>query len=510
MKKQKRDRLGISIVSNIFAMVVSLGVSFLLTPFLINHLGKDAYSFFPLANNFIGYMNIISIALNSMASRFITISLASGKKEESKGYFSTVFYSNMILCGILLIPMLIIIAFLDRFLDIPLVLVKDVRLLFVLMFVSLLIQLIFSVFGVATFAKERMDLYAYQNIGLNALRAGLYVGLFTILPTSIVIMGIVTILLAIYTGVVQLIYTKKLLPDYTINRTLFNRRYVRELLSSGVWNSVNSIGSSLLQTMMLLMANMLISASASGDLSIVQTLPNLMTTIISTIYGVLLPRIANVYAQGNEVNTIETVKLSQKILGAVSSVPVVIIILLGRSFFSLWVPSEDADYLQMLSVATILPLLIHSSMWMVYGLNLMNNKVRIPALSFLGVGVINIIITIIVMRFTDAGLIAIPLISAILNMLYYVFFIPSYAAKEMGFAWNTFYSHIVKTIIFASISCAIGIPVLSGIVINSWIKFFAFAIGVGVIDEILYCYIVLEKRDRRKVLDYLKVTFTRK
>nr|MCR5247151.1 MATE family efflux transporter [Paludibacteraceae bacterium] len=295
----RKDRLGISLVSNLIAMFVSLGVSFFLTRYLIGSLGKEAYSFFPLANNFVNYMTIVSIALNSMASRFITVSMGTGDIEKSKGYFSSVFFANIILCVILVVPMIVIICFLDRFLDIPIELVGEIRILFSLIFISLLIQLVFSVFGVATFAKERMDLYAYQSIVNNILRAGLYIILFKVFPSSIVIMGIVTMILAIYNGVVSLYFSKRLMPEYRIDRRCYNKSYVVELVSSGCWNSLNSVGVSLMQTTMLLIANVMVSASEAADLSIVQTLPNLMTTIISTVFGVLLPRIANVYSREN-------------------------------------------------------------------------------------------------------------------------------------------------------------------------------------------------------------------
>lgn len=500
----KKGRLGISLFSSMIAMVVSLGVSFFLTPFLISKLGKETYSFFPLANNFVGYMNIISIALNSMASRFITISMASGETEKSKGYFSSVFYSNVILCAILLVPMIVIIAFLQRFLDVPTDKVYEIKILFSLIFASLLIQLVFSVYGVATFAKERMDLNAYQNIGQNILRACLYIALFKLLPTSIVIMGVVTTILMIYNGCVQLIFCKKLLPNYRIQRSYFNVSFVGELLSSGAWNSLNNIGTSLLQTMMLLMANVLISVSASGDMSIVQTLPNLMTTIISTVFGVLLPHIANIYAQGKSEDTISSTIYTQKILSAISVVPVILIIILGKQFYSLWIPGEDASSLQVLSIVTVAPLLIHSSMWMFYGLNIMNNRVKWPAIVFLFSGIINILATSIIVKYTSLGLITIPLVSGVINIAYYLLFIPTYSAKEMGVSKKTFYPLIARSIFYGIFACLIGVPIFNNIIIKSWVNFFLYTSIIGIVLEIIFCFIIFERRELDNILRWLK------
>ena len=71
----KNKQLAINMIANIISFMVNIGINFLFTPYLINTVGKEAYSFFPLANNFISYTSIITVALNSMASRFITINI---------------------------------------------------------------------------------------------------------------------------------------------------------------------------------------------------------------------------------------------------------------------------------------------------------------------------------------------------------------------------------------------------------------------------------------------------
>ena len=500
----KNSRLGISLVANIISTLVSLGVSFVLTPYLIRTIGKEAYSFFPLANNFVSYMTIFSLALNSMVSRFITIAIAENKLGKAHTYFSTVFFSNIILSIFLLIPIFIIIALIDQFLDIPSGQLVDVRILFILIFASMLINLIFSVFGVSTFVKERMDLYALQSIGQNLLRAILYLGLFLVFPPSIIIMGVVTIVTSLYTGSVQYFFTRKFLPEFRIRRSEFDRTAVRELMSSGFWNAINSLGSSLLQSMTLLLSNILIGATASGSLSIVQTLPNLMTTIISAIYGVLLPRIANVYARGEKYQTANTVIFTQKILGIISSVPVILIILFGKAFFELWVPGENASELQLLSILSVLPLLVHSSMWTVYGLNVMNNAVKKPAIIFLLTGIINVLLTGIVLKTTNMGIVTIPLVSAILNIGYYLFFMPAYAAKKMELPIWTFYPHIIKTFIFAGVSLIVGFVVLRDISILNWGTFFIYGAIAEVVGIFLYIIIVFTKEDRKTIFKVLK------
>lgn len=108
-------RIVINLISNIVSFSSTLLISLVLTPFLINTLGKETYSFFPLANNFVSYMTIVTNALNSMANRFITIEIAKKNNEKANMYFSSVFYSNLILSAILFIIMFLLLFFWIKF-----------------------------------------------------------------------------------------------------------------------------------------------------------------------------------------------------------------------------------------------------------------------------------------------------------------------------------------------------------------------------------------------------------
>lgn len=495
-----KKQLVINLIANIISVFVSLAVSFLLTPYIISSLGKEAYSFYPIANNFVSYMAIITLALNSMASRFITIEMVKKNIEKSKIYFSSVFFANFILDIILLIPMLLIVIFIDSILNVPTNIIGDVRILFICVFVAMLVNIITSVFGVATFAKNRMDWQASREIGQNIIRAILFFVLFYFFKPTIIYLGIVSIVLATFNGFVQFVFTRVLMPEYHISIQLFEWNAVKELVESGVWNSINNLGSILLMSVSLVIANKFISASTSGDLSIVQTLPNFMTTIICAIYGVMLPRISTVYAEGDKNSLIEEVKFSQKVLGVISTVPVILIILLGKEFFQLWVPKENASYLQVLSIITIIPLLVHSSMWTVYGLNVTNNKLKFPAIILIVVGIINVVLTYFFLKITDIGIYIIPILSSFTSTVYYLFFIPIYASKELDVSKFTFYPHIIRTILYAVFMVAVGYIIKGFMNIETWLEFFACGVLFELIGVVIYIIFILDRKDVKRIL----------
>ena len=498
MNSNKRS-LAVSITANLVSVVVSLSISFLLTPYLIDTAGKEAYSFFPLANNFVSYMSIITLALNSMASRFITISLVQNDVNKAHRYFSSVFFSNVLLSAILLLPCLIITVFIDRFLNIPTELIGDVRILFGLVFASMIVNLVFSVYDVSTFATNRMDLRGGKDILQNVLRAALLILLYRFCTASVVYLGVAALFTMLFNGVVQYIFTRKLLPDYRVRLAEFDKTAVKEILSSGVWNSINSIGSILLQSVSLLIANVMIGAAESADLSIVQTLSNLMTTVICAIYGVLLSRISLVYARGDTDATVAEVHFSQKMLGLISTTPGVLIVIFGKAFYSLWVPDLDSGYLQALSVANIIPVLIHSSMWTVYGLNVTNNKLKQPALVLILTGAISALLSVVLIKVFDMGTLALPVASAVCNILFYVVYLPAYAAKEMGVRPLTFYPHMGRSLVFCAVMILALYPLVEHLAIFSWIAFFGYGAVAGCLGLVLYILICFTKQDRAQL-----------
>lgn len=92
----KDKQLAINMFANIFSFVVNLGINFFFTLYLIRTVGKKV-------NNFICYVNIITVALNSMASRFIAIKIYENESEEANKYLNFVLVSNSILPVLLII-----------------------------------------------------------------------------------------------------------------------------------------------------------------------------------------------------------------------------------------------------------------------------------------------------------------------------------------------------------------------------------------------------------------------
>lgn len=113
------QKSALNITACIVLVAINTCINFFLSPFIVKHLGAEANGYITLANNFVSYFGLIITALNSMAGRFILIEIRRDNLKEANEYYSSVLFGDWILASILLIPCLILVFKLERFINIP-------------------------------------------------------------------------------------------------------------------------------------------------------------------------------------------------------------------------------------------------------------------------------------------------------------------------------------------------------------------------------------------------------
>ena len=93
----RNRNLTVSLLAALTSFVIGIGINFFLTPVIVRTLGVEANGFLGLANNFIEYFSLITIALHSMAGRFITLKICNNEMEEAGRYYSSLFIANIVL-----------------------------------------------------------------------------------------------------------------------------------------------------------------------------------------------------------------------------------------------------------------------------------------------------------------------------------------------------------------------------------------------------------------------------
>ena len=245
-------------IANIAAFLTNSLIGIFMTPYIVNNVGAEAYGFVTLANNFTNYAQILMVALNSMAGRYITIAIHRGDNEGASRYFNSVLAANIAMTAVLLIPAVLVVFFFDSIVNISNYIVRDVKFLFFTVFISFFLSILGTAFSCSTFAANRRDLEATRRLESYLIKAFVILLTFSIFNPHIYFWGIAMLCMSIYTFITNIIYTKKLTPMLRINKNHCHKENIFTLLKSGVWNSVEKLSLTLSQGLSPLLANLFI------------------------------------------------------------------------------------------------------------------------------------------------------------------------------------------------------------------------------------------------------------
>ncbi len=513
MKKDKQ--LILNMAASLLSTAVSLGISFFITPRVIDKLGAEAQGFVTMATNFVNYAAIAAMALNSMAGRFITVKIAQKDSEGANKYFNSVMYANIAIVAALLIPFALVVAYLDRLVNISPSLTADVKLLFAFMFVNFCITIVATTFSTATFAANRLDLQALRTIESQVLKALILILLFTFLPVKVSFIGFATLISNAYLFITYIHYTKKLLPDIRISKRSFSMATVMEILSAGIWNTVMRTGQVLTNQLDTLITNLWIGKDEGGYIGTSTTIVTAVNTLYETVSAVFTPSLTISFAKDDRKTLIDDLKSAMRLTGFFANIPLCYIIGYGYSFYTLWLPSEmDIIYIYFrLTILIMLGTLVGGAISPLFNVYTIVNKLKWNSIVTLIMGVANAAGVFILLQFEGLrpyGIYFVAGLSSVLGIIKNLTFTPMYAAHCLELPKKTFYPTIFRYI-FVTVLMS-GVFVLCGRIFpaSSWIQIFLSVAACGLIGSIMNFLLLFEKKERQTFISVIGKVLKRK
>lgn len=435
---------------------INLCISFFFTPYLINSVGKEAYGFFPLVNSMIGYTSIFSSAISSMAGRFVTNAYYRKEIEDSKGYFNSVFVGYLVFSALFTVIGLVLVIFVEYFLTVPNYLLSEVRWLFFFAVIAMAIQMATNAYPLGTYVKNLSYLNSLRDTTSNVIRVFTLLLLFYYLRPSIVYMSLSALCATIVTASYNIYFKKKLLPEIDVNfRKYYSWSFLWEVVSSGMWSSLNALSCILSSNINILFTNIFLDAEQTADYAIANTIPNLMATISSTIAITFTPNFNILYAKGKISDMVSEVKKSIKLLCFILIIPVSYCIVNADLIFKIWVPNAYNDRILIASLIILLFTFFGLFVNPLFSIFTITNKRKYPSLVLLFVGGLNLLTMLILLRYTTMGVYAIALSGTVFLFLRDVLFTPIYAARCLKVSKWTFYPILFKGCIATGIACII-------------------------------------------------------
>ena len=498
-----KKRLVINMTAQLTAFFVNLGISFVLTP-IIDRMIPNSYGFVNIANNFVMWAQVVVSALNTLASRYITIHLHKGEEQEASEYFSSVFFANMIMAAVFLLPAIFVILFIDRMFQVPVGVLGDVQILWAFVFLNFFISIITSVFSTSTYSMNRLELSSMATIVAEIARLGVLFVTYRFFPAYLFYIGLASVVSTSLMAVANAGFTKKLIPGIHISAKNFRWKKVKELVSLGAWNSVTRLGQMLLDGLDTMIANIFINPEAMTTLSLAKVIPTTLSSLMGTMVGVFAPSITIAYAKGDKKELMDTLKSSNRIMIFMMSIPIAFITAFGDKFFNLWISYKDPEEIRQIYYLTVLSmgvLFVSASIQVLYQVFIITKKIQLNSIVIVASGVITTATVFILLNTTNLGLYAIAGVSVVIGLIRNMVFTPIYAAKCLDVKWTTFYSDIFMGL--ASIGIITAVAMASKLILpmDSWITFLVSGMLMGCVALVLNFLIVLRKAERDMVLE---------
>lgn len=509
MGKNKRTIVNLS--ASILVFVINVIISFWLSPYITEHIGVEANGFISLANNFVTYANLIVTALNGMASRFIAIEYAKKDYKKANIYYNSVFWGNLIICAVLIIPAICLIIFFENFFDVPPDILLDVKILFSFIFASFFLQTGAPNYNVGCYASNRLDREYIPQVFTAILKAAMIIGLCVLFVPHVWYVGLATFCVTSTLLLVNKNNTNKLTPELKIylkrGDIVCSKSAIKELVGSGIWNSISSMGNILLSGLDLVICNALLGATAMGVLSLSKILALYLQQLSSSLTSAFLPEMTLDYAMEDKDNMRKNINRAMKITASIMTIAVAGIIIYSKSFFELWVPTQDSQQLAILSILSLLGYILTSGTQILYNTFTATNHVKENSIAMIISGVISLLLTFLLVKFTNLGIYSIVISSTVCNFIRNMSFTLPFSARYLGFKWDSFYPMCLRTLISTVLIGLIGYGVLYLIPTNSWLLFFVKVAITAITGLVVNLILMLSKEDKAFLKSKLQKKF---
>lgn len=491
---RKSGRFALNLVSNVGRLGLTMVVGVWYVPFLVRQLGPAAYGLVPLASMIVSYMGLVTFSLDTAMGRYLTISLARKDHGEANKVFNVALWGNAAIVALLAIPALAAIFNVQHLVRIPPGYETATRWLLAGTVAAFFLNEIKTPFLASCFSLNRLDLQNVITVAETLTRVGLVVFLFLVFAPRIEYVGAGILAGTVISTVGAIWLWKTLTPELHVRLRDFDWTMMKSLCHTSGWIVVSQIGLLLYVNIDLVVANRLFGPGEGGRFAAVVQLPTLLRTLGMTVGEIFAPTMYRIYAQGDFAGLALYLNRAIKFIGLVMALVVGLICGLSRPLLQLWLGPTFGSLSPLLCLMAI-HLCINLSMYPLYAVPLAANRVKVPGLVTLAVGLLNLGLALFLAKVCGWGLYGIAAAGAISLTLRHLIFTPLYGAYVLRQSYKIFYRRVVPTIGAALATIGLCRLVLWSWTISGWVDLGMAAMTVSMLF-LAATYLLLSSEER--------------
>lgn len=329
-------------VWNWIAFVVTGGLGFFVSPYLVHRLGGTSYGVWILVNSIVAYMAILDLGIRGAVVRFVSADQPRGLHQEASKAVSAALWFRVWLCGLVLIGTVVLALVATRVFQIPPEMHQAARVAILLAGTNVVISLVFGVFGGVLNALHRFDLISVAGIGQAVLNAA---GVIVLLGSGhgIAAIALWQLIVGVVSGGFLCKAAFRVYPELTLSWRPPGRELIQKFGSYSLYLFLYSAaGQVIYYTDNVIIGTVLpVSAVTLYALGFAPT--QYLGQILSAISVALFPAASNLAAQGNYDELRRLLSHGTRAVMAIALSIEVALLIRGETFISLWMGPQYGE-----------------------------------------------------------------------------------------------------------------------------------------------------------------------
>jgi len=420
--------------------LITIGATYVLTPFVLHRLGQEGYGFWTLITSMTGYISLLALGVPMACVRYLAQHVAERDTQRINEAIGSCAGLYLVMGAIALLVGAGLIGLFLVVYDIPAGLERDV-----LVACSLMVILVSAAFigmlpeGIM-FAHHDFVMRNVIKSGGVLLRLSLTIGLL-VLHASLVALALVQIVCFVFDFSLSLLLIRRRYPGIRISLMDFDRRMVRQILSFSLYVLLLNAGARLCFETDALVIGAFVGIDSIPYYVVANSLIVYLMDFVIAIAAVIMPMTTRLRTEGDWPKLREIFLKWSKVALSLTVMVGLFLIVLGPKFLGWWIdPSFERPagrVLQILMVSSLLFLPVRGvAMPVLLGLG----HPKLPTLTFLATGVLNLVLSIALAR--PLGLVGVALGTAIPNVLFAVVILVV-ACRDLQISLSQYLTYVV-------------------------------------------------------------------
>jgi O-antigen/teichoic acid export membrane protein len=434
-----------NVFSNWAGLAVNIAVGFFLSPFILHHLGDEAFGLWVLIFSLTGYYGIFDFGIRSSLVRYVSKFQATGDKEELARLVNTSLFAYSCLALVLVVTTAVGGLYVDRLFRIPGGFAKEARTLFLMVGYSVALGFPLGISGGILEGLQRFYIINWTNIIATFMRAVLII-LVLRHGFGLLSVALITVLLPLIASAVRAQIAHRLLA-IPYGWKYVARESFRQVANYGSVTFMIIVAFQLRFKTDAVIIGTFISAAAITHFSIGARLVDYAGNVVSSLANIFTPMSSHFHATGDYAQLRKIFVSGNRACALVMFPMVVVLVVMGKSVIEAWVGQRYVS-----SYTVLLILLIPSALYdsqststrILFGMSLHKTLAYIVLME----GCANLILSMALVR--PLGIVGDALGTAIPMLCTALFFLPRHMCRQLDIPVRTF---LIEAYFYPTVLC---------------------------------------------------------